>query len=140
MVWTKRKKISVPNTNQYQHQNQPDAFSSLPMLQEIRNMNRFPLHIIMTPNQIATYMNHHRNTAKYDQISAFSLQPPELLGVFMRPKDYFWFCYIDLKNETKWYWIWTQWKYWRMQMDWLFRKKNKATYNWNRRGKEYDTK
>ena len=43
-------------------------------------------------------MNHNRNTAKYDQISVFSLQPPDLLDFFTRPKDYFQFCYIYEKQ------------------------------------------
>ena len=59
------------------------------MVQKIRNIKCFPLHRVMTPNQLATYRNHHGNTAKYDQISVFSLRPPELFDVFTRPKDYF---------------------------------------------------
>ena len=68
------------------------------MVQKIRNIKCFPLHRVMTPNQLATYRNHHGNTAKYDQISVFSLRPPELFDVFTRPKDYFWFCHIDKKQ------------------------------------------
>ncbi|MDB4430362.1 GIY-YIG nuclease family protein [bacterium] len=50
-----------------------------------------------------TYKNHDGKAAKYDMISLFSLRPPELLGVFRNPVDYYRYCYIDDKtlNEKK---------------------------------------
>ena len=94
----------------------------------------------MTPNQIATYRNHHSNTAKYDQILVFSLQPPELLDVFARPKDYFRFYYkIEKKKQI----MILNLNLMRISMNavgltvWGG---NKVTYNWNRRDKEYDAR
>ena len=57
----------------------------------------------MTENQIATHKNNDGNIKSYDQISLFSLRPPELLKVFTNPVDYFRLCYISnkrIKNDN----------------------------------------
>ena len=54
-----------------------------------------PIEQHMTNNQIATYRNHNGSSARYDMISIFSLRPPELIGVFTNPIDYFRLCYIE---------------------------------------------
>ena len=52
----------------------------------------------MTDAQMMTYKNHDGSVTKYDMISLFSLRPPELLGVFRNPIDYYRYCYIDTKT------------------------------------------
>ena len=52
----------------------------------------------MTENQIITYRNHNGSTTKYCSISIFGLRPPEFLGVFCNPVDYFRYCRIYEKT------------------------------------------
>ena len=52
----------------------------------------------MTANQALIYRNHNGSTNKYCLISIFGLRPPELLGVFRNPVDYYRCCRIDEKN------------------------------------------
>ena len=49
----------------------------------------------MTANQKKTYRNHNGSTTSYCAISIFGLRPPELLGVFRNPIDYYRYCCID---------------------------------------------
>ena len=80
----------------------PDAFSFDPTIQRLRIQKHLPVTQHMTSSQIATYRNHDGSSSKYDMISIFSLHPPERLGVFTNPVDYFRLCHIDennLKNE-----------------------------------------
>ena len=62
-------------------------------------MEKFAVQFVagMTNKQMATYINHNGSSTKYDMISLFLLQPPELLGVFTNPIDYFRLCHIDEK-------------------------------------------
>ena len=75
----------------------PDEFASGPAMQRLRNQDNIPLYQHMTNNQMATYINHNGSSTKYDMISFFLLQTPELLGVFTNPIDYFRLCHIDEK-------------------------------------------
>ena len=49
----------------------------------------------MTANQARIYRNHDGSVNKYCLISLFGLRPPELLGVFRNPIDYYRYCRID---------------------------------------------
>ena len=77
-----------------------DAFSSVPPLQRVRIDRNLPISQRMTTNQLLTYRNHGGRSASYDEISIFSLRPPELLYVFRNPVDYFWLCIIGDKVEN----------------------------------------
>ena len=78
-----------------------DSYMEKPPMQVIRLDNFFPRDQLMTDSQIATYKNHDGKAKSYDQISLFSLRPPELLKVFTNPVDYFRLCYIDTKPTKK---------------------------------------
>ena len=75
-----------------------DSYRDKPPMQVIRMDNFLPTEQLMTENQIATYKNHDGKAKSYDQISLFSLRPPELLKVFTNPVDYFRLCYISNKT------------------------------------------
>ena len=80
------------------HINYPvDNYSTLPPMQHIRILKNLQECQHMTTHQVSTYKNHNGNTARYDDISLFSLRPPELLKVFENPTEYYRFCYIDCK-------------------------------------------
>ena len=74
-----------------------DSFTCGTPIQLIRRRKNLPIYQQMTANQNLTYQNHDGKTSKYDMISIFSLHPPELLGVFRNPIDYFRYCYIGKK-------------------------------------------
>ena len=72
-----------------------DAYSAgVPMQRACLKVN-LPKEQRMTGCQMVTFRNHNGKYAKYDMISIFSLRPPELLGVFRNPVDYFRHCHID---------------------------------------------
>ena len=77
-----------------------DAFSSVPPLQRVRIDKNLPMSQRMTTNQLLTYRNHGGRSASYDEISIFSLRPPELSYVFRNPVDYFRLCIIGDKVEN----------------------------------------
>ena len=52
----------------------------------------------MTANQKKIYRNHNGSTTSYCAISIFGLCPPELLGVFRNPIDYYRYCRIDKRK------------------------------------------
>ena len=52
----------------------------------------------MTGSQRVTFRNHNGRSSSYDMISIFSLRPPELLGVFRNPVDYFRYCHNEEKQ------------------------------------------
>lgn len=73
----------------------PDLFTEgIPMQRARMQFDLSEWHR-MTEGQMLTYRNHNGKASKYDMISVFSLRPPELLGVFRNPIDYFRYCYID---------------------------------------------
>ena len=82
------------------NQHPPDVYSSQPPLQVIRQSKNFPRQQLMTPSQISTFKNHDGKSQSYDEISIFSLRPPELLDVFNNPVDYFRLCCIG-ENKIK---------------------------------------
>ena len=51
-----------------------------------------------TESQVETFKDHRRASRINDPISVFGLRPPELLGVFMNPAEYYRFCYIGKRK------------------------------------------
>eukprot|EP00956_Cyclotella_meneghiniana_P018903 scaffold31899_cov24-Cyclotella_meneghiniana.AAC.1 len=78
----------------------PDSFIAQIPMQRARFQFDLAEQHRMTATQMVTYRNHNGSASKYDMISIFSLRPPELLGVFRNPMDYFRYCSID---ESKTY-------------------------------------
>ena len=52
----------------------------------------------MTGSQLLAHHSHDGKIYRYDKISIFSLRPPELLGVFLNPLEYYQSCVIDEKD------------------------------------------
>ena len=89
------------NSHNNRWQDHPmDAFSSVPPSQRVRIIKNLPMSQRMTRNQLITFRNHGGRAASYDDISIFSLRPPELLYVFRNPVDYFRLCIIGHKVEN----------------------------------------
>ena len=89
---------NVINNDIDEEEHPSDAYTSGAPMQQIRSRSNLSEHQQMTSNQHLTYRNHHGKTSKYDMVSIFSLRPPELLGVFRNPIDYFRYCHIDHKQ------------------------------------------
>ena len=82
----------------------PNAYEvGIPMM-GARHIFGIPEEHHMTKNQAKIYRNHNGDTTRYCAISMFGLRPPELLGVFRNPVDYYRCCSIDdgeiLKTEV----------------------------------------
>ena len=89
------------STNNASQDHPTDAFSSIPPSQRACIDINLPMSQRMTANQLITYRNHGGRAASYDEISIFSLRPPELLYVFCNPVDYFRLCVIGDKVENE---------------------------------------
>ena len=70
-------------------ENISDSYESQIPMQKARIDAHLSIYQHMTGSQLLTYHNHDGNAYRYDQISIFSLRPPELLGVFRNPIDYY---------------------------------------------------
>ena len=66
-----------------------DAYISDSEVQRICRWMNLPAHQLMSEHQSATHRNHDGKSSSYDMISIFGMRPPELLGVFKNPKQYF---------------------------------------------------
>ena len=44
---------------------------------------------------MSIFRNHNGKASRYDMISILSLRPPELLGVFRNPVEYYRYCIIN---------------------------------------------
>ena len=84
-----------------------DAYVSDSEIQRIRRRMNLPAHQLMSENQSATHRNHDGKSSSYHTISIFGRRPPELLGVFQNPKQYFRLCSIgkQLKKEKIEQWL-----------------------------------
>ena len=92
---------NVSTNYTHNHNHPPDAFNTELPMQRLRIQKNLPPHQCMTTNQIITYRNHNGSSTSYDMISIFALRPPELLGVFTNPVDYFRLCHIKKKNNER---------------------------------------
>ena len=90
---------NVSTNYTHNHNHPPDAFNTELPMQRLRIQKNLPPHQCMTTNQIITYRNHNGSSTSYDMISIFALRPPELLGVFTNPVDYFRLCHIKKKKQ-----------------------------------------
>ena len=90
-------KGNVINTNpDYDAElNISDTYASGVPMQRARLQVDLPDYHCMNDSQMTTYRNHNGKASRYDMISIFSLRPPELLGVFCNPIDYYRCCVID---------------------------------------------
>ena len=89
---------NVINEGDNEEEHPSDTFTSGAPIQQIRTRSNLLVHQQMTPSQHLTYRNHQGKTSNYDMVSLFSLRPPELLGVFRNPIDYFRYCHIENKQ------------------------------------------
>jgi predicted GIY-YIG superfamily endonuclease len=79
-------------------ENPPDAFACGAPMQRLRQGKNLPKCQLMRESQVATYRNHLGKSSRYDEISIFSLRPPELLEVVTSPLAYFRFFHVDEKS------------------------------------------